>query len=165
MAVSTIPAFRGALLTRLQADGGLAGVQVVRGNPFPAAPLGEMVSIGNCTAGSTNLAGAYGGGQSSAGIGTRSREERYVTDVICSVITNERNDQGTVEDRAMAVAGVITDSIRAWAAGATPWTGISLPTGARWGWVLVNSVTLTLHMGDTQREARATVELACSARV
>lgn len=165
MSVSTIPAFRAALLARLEADVLLAGVQVVIGHPFPAAPAAELVIIGDSSSGATNLAGMFGGGQSSAAIGQRSREERYITALVCSVITRNLNDQQVIEERAMAIAGVIEASVRGWAGGATPWAGITLPLGARFGWVLVNAVQLSQHFGDVQREARATIELAVSARI
>jgi hypothetical protein len=165
MSVSTIPSFRAALLTRLQADSGLTGVQCVIGHPFPNRPSDSIVLIGDTVDGGTAGASVFGGGQTTAAMGQRRREERYVTSIVVSCIASNMAPEQTLEELAMTYAGVIETSLRTWSSGTTPWTGISLPSGAVFAWVVVQGLSLTQHFDDTQREARATLEVACAARI
>jgi hypothetical protein len=165
VSVSTIPSFRAALLTRLQAESGLAGVQCVIGHPFPNRPSDSLVMILDSVDGSTNGASMFGGGQTTAALGQRKREERYVTTIAVSCIASNMSSEQTLEESAMTLAGVVETSLRSWSSGATPWSGMTLPSGAVFAWVVVQGLSLTQHFDDVQREARATIELACAARI
>lgn len=121
MAVSTIPAAKAALVARLLADVnlGVAGVAVTYG--LPAAPARqisrEWVFVGNSKPDDPTRGGSgYGGGQTSAMIGTRSREERYVLELIISVLQGQLETQQACTSRAFQIAGYIEASVRTWAA-------------------------------------------------
>ncbi len=143
---STIPRFKGALLTRLQANTGLAGIQVSWGNPHPARLADELIVIDAATA-----------RQTPGSMGTRQQDERYTLDIIVSVSGPARATQQSLEERAFALAAVIEKSV-------TDWRESGLPQGVFW--VQVEGMTsgeAFTPQGDT-REASVVLTVAVIAR-
>lgn len=157
MAVSTIPALKAALRTRLSADAGLAGVQITYGHPYPAAPAGEMIYLGNSKA-DNPTGGLFGPGQTSAAFGAQRREERYTLEVFASKRDSTRQDQQVLTERAFALAGVVEASIRAWGSASPVFGGLVR-------WVLVTSVDHIEALDDQNRYADVRLVLACAARI
>lgn len=103
---SSIPSFKAALLARLQADAGFAGVQVSWGHPYPSRLQDELIIIGN--AGNER--------QEPVGFPTNAKEEEYSVAMLVSVTGPSRTPQQTLEERAFVLAAVIETSITAWKA-------------------------------------------------
>ena len=158
MAVSTIPAFKAALLARLQADAGLSGVQITYGHPYPLQPADEMVFLGNSVGANPTLATNAPAGQSSAAIGQYRREERYTLDVFASVHKHNREIQKTVTERAFAIAGVVETSLRVW-------TGENPAFGGVVRWALVTGLDHVETVDVDNRYADVHIVVACAARI
>ncbi len=159
MAVSTIPAFKQALKERLAADAGLAGVHISRADPYPEREGRELVIVGRAV--SAHDEGGSGG-QRTAALGAATREDRYVVEVLVSVIAPVHTKGDAVEDRAYEIAGVIETSVRAWR------TSTPSPFGGVVRWALVTSC------GDDEerfsadaktREYRLTMRISCAQRI
>lgn len=148
MATSTIPAFKAALLTRLQADAGLTGVDLSYGVPFPRTPDREWVWLGNAE-----------GEQETAAMGQRRREETWVQEIVVSCIKPARESQQTLTERAFAITAVIEDSLRTWSA---------LP-GPVFGGVVRQALVIGTQLeelaDESEREARVTIRVACANRI
>lgn len=157
MAVSTIPALKAALRTRLSADAGLAGVQITYGHPYPAAPAGETIFLGN-SKDDNPTGGLFPGGQSSAAFGAQRREERYTIELFCMKRDNNRQDQQVLTERAFVLAGVVEASIRAWGAASPAFGGVVR-------WVLVTAVDHVEVTSADVRWADVRIILSCSARL
>ncbi len=144
--MTTIPRFKAALLSRLQADPGLAGIQVSWGNPHPARLADELIVLDAATA-----------RQTPGSLGTRERDERYTLDVIVSVAGPARIPQQAMEERAFALAAVIETSI-------INWCESGLPHGVLWVQVegIVSGEAFT-PQGDT-REASVVMAFTVFAR-
>lgn len=110
MATSTIPALKAALLTRLINRAGLAGVSVTWGRP-PGQLEKEWIMLGNCR--NADPTGEERGGQSTAVLGRRSREERYVLEVDINVIKSIKETAQSVTERAFVLLDEIEDELRA----------------------------------------------------
>lgn len=157
---ATVPAVKNALLARFKADAGLAGVQVFRQDPYPLQPDDEQVVIANARPVDALRDSSFPGGQSSATIGRRSREERYVVNVVCRVLRTRQSDPADVEDRAYELAAVVQQNVDAWAdTTPKPFDGL----------VIIALVVSTeddhgLNAED-KREGRVTVGIGCSARI
>lgn len=148
MSTSTIPAFKADLVARLQADGGLSGVNVVYGPPQPSVLAGdEWVGVGNV---STN--------QIAAALGQLRREEVYTVDVVVLVQGRDRNSHQTLTERAYTIAGVVETSVRTW-------TSIFADNGA----ILAEIVGLDLEEGEAVaaagRASQVTVRVQVTARI
>lgn len=149
MSTSSIPRFKAALLSRLQALPALAGVQVSWGHPTPARLEAELVMIGKATA-----------DHEPEGLGTDAREERYRLDITVSVAGPGRTSHRTLEERAFVLAGAVESSIVAWRTEANPFGGTvswAVPDGLSTGEAVSES-------GDS-REASVLLTLACVARI
>lgn len=151
MASSTIPAFKAALVARLEADAGLAGVQVCYGPPGQRALEREAVLVLGTRPDDPT---GGGGGQRTAAMGQHRREERYVVEVVVSVLRKARDDQQGTTERAFELAAAVEDSIRAWEDGSKPVR-----------WALVTGVSLREHANQDEREAEVSIDVACSARI
>jgi hypothetical protein len=147
MSTSTIPALKAALVTRLDADAGLDGVQVSYGIPAPAGPDREWVWV----------AGARGV-QVTAAMGQRRREETWTQDIVVSVVKPVREPQQTITERAFAIAGVIEDSLRTWSSAPPYFGGIVRHA-------LVVATDLEEFVSNEEREARITIRLDCAQRI
>ncbi len=156
MATSTIPDFIDALITRLRADSGLTGVLVEES--LPDSLRREMFLVWGTRDDSPD-GSSFPGGQSSAAIGQRSREERYVVECEAIVIRPRREGQSGVRNRAFEIAAVVEASLRSW--GETP---------PRFGGIvrtaLISSVRYdpTLPKSD-ERGASVWVDIACAQRI
>lgn len=166
MAVSTIPAFRTALLARLAAETWPTSTpQIARSHPYPAHTELELVYLLG-TRNDDPIGTSYGGGQRPAQLGTQKNEERYVQVVMVSVAESAMADVATMEARAFELAGVIETSMRNWRTAATPYGGVVR-------WAIVSGVQLDgphLVAGESKqspptREVVVTVDVACSARI
>jgi hypothetical protein len=158
MATSTIPTFKAALLSRLQADAGMTGVTVTYGVPVGLTNVREWVMLGN-TRPDDPTQGTFPGGQSTAAIGQKRREERYVLEVLVSVLRPVRESQQDVTERAFVIAGVIETSLRSWSTASPAFSG----AGVRWA--LVTSVSHDENVGKQEREAAVRLDIACAERI
>jgi len=104
VSISTIPAFKGALFDRLQADTALDGIQVTYGVPAPRAIDSDWVWLADTK-----------GQQSNISMGQRRRDEVWTQEVYVSCVRTDRNDQRELTERAFEIADVIGDSLRTWA--------------------------------------------------
>jgi hypothetical protein len=147
MSTSTIPDLKAALLTRLKAATGLANVQITYGIPGPAAAEREWIMLGNAR-----------GDQESAAVGAQRREERYVLEVLVSVVRPLREDQKTVTERAYELAGAIEKSIRDWGSESPAFGGVVR-------WALVTGTDLTERADSQEREAEVLVRVSCAQRI
>lgn len=147
--MSTIPTVKAAILTRLEADRSLAGVQISWGNPHPKKGRLELVIIGNATH-----------EQEPAGIGTISYEESYALDLIISVVGPIQESQQTLETRAFEIVGLVESSINSWRSEASPFGGIS-------GWIVpsAKSTSEVITPEGDVREAAVIIKLAVTARI
>lgn len=100
MAVSTIPAFKAALLAALQARAGLTGVQLAYGSPYPN-PGREFISLADVD-----------GEQEARALGHLKRREDLTLTCLIMVIREGMNQQAATE-RAFEIAGEIEDCLRA----------------------------------------------------
>lgn len=154
MATSTIPAFKAALLARLQADAALANVQVAWGVPHGELAR-ECVILGDARA--DDPTGGRAGGQSSAALGTRAREERVVHELLVRVLLGASQQEAT--ERAFAIAAAVEDSLRGWAAASPPFGGVVR-------WALVTGTPLEeFPAAGGERMAIVTVEVATAERI
>lgn len=154
MATSTIPAFKSALVARLQADTDLAGVQVTYGLPAPKGPDREWVWVGNAQA-----------TQETAAMGQRRREEEWTQEVVVSCLTPVRESQETLTERAFEIAGVVEDSLRAWLAPSEGPFGGVVRHALVVGMDLVEVVSTDPQGVAKDREARVTVRISCANRI
>lgn len=154
--MSKQPTFKAALLSRLQADAGLNGVQVTYGLPFPKALEREAIIVWGTRP--EDPTGGRSGGQSSAALGAQKREERWVQEIVVTVVKPSRESQQTVTERAFAVAAEIEDSIRSW--------GSESPAfGGNVRWALVTDMRLEEPANQEEREGRVTIDVACAERI
>ena len=154
MATSTVPALKAALLARLQARPGLAGVQVSWGRPHGAlAP--EWIMLGSTRAGDPT--GEESGGQSTAVLGRHRREERYVLDVWVSCIAAGLSEQQDLTERAYELVAEIEDELR----------DDATVNGTVRTAQVTDASDLTEAIADNgqQREARVRVQVACAERI
>jgi hypothetical protein len=155
---STIPAFKAALTARLAADPALAAVQVSEVDPFPDRAAEEMVVVSRALPNDALRDSTFGGGQTSAAMGRRGREERYVVEVLCRVLRSIQVPAPETENRAYALCAVVESSVMAWAGEVPPFGGLVR--------VAVVVRTDDWHGNDDQRrEARVTVGIGCSVRI
>lgn len=148
MSTSTIPAFKAALLARLQADSGLADVDVTYGLPFPRKPEGEWVWLG----------GVPDSSQETAAMGQRRREETWVQEVVVSCVRPVRESQQELTERAFVIAGVVETSLRTWSASPPYFGGVVREA-------LVIGTSLEEFADAEEREARITVRIYCTNRI
>lgn len=100
MATASIAALKAALITRLKARPGLAGVQVTWG--IPSQDLNdEWIMVGDVD-----------GTQEAVHLGALRREEEYVLDIQVSVVRDMAADAQTTAERAFALAAEIEDELR-----------------------------------------------------
>lgn len=171
MAVSTVPAFKAALLARLTADAALGAatppVQIAYGLPHTGLER-DAVMLASTRADDPTDASQYPGGQTGriGGGSSPEREERYVLEAVVTVTRAWREPQQTVTERAFAIAAAIETSLRSWQVAATPFDGI-----VRWAQVTSlehteGSSTATDGNGvPIERGCRVFIDIACSARI
>ena len=155
---SSIPAFKAALKARLLADAGLAGVQIVRVDPFPTRPANEHVVISQARARDVFRNSQFGGGQKSATIGRLAREERYVVDVVCRVLSSTQVTAEAIEERAYELAAAVQSSVDAWALERPQFDGLVRHAH-------VDSTEDWFSNDDKKREARVTIGIAVQTRI
>lgn len=166
MATSTIPAFKAALFARLQADTliGAATPAVLVTYGLPG--LGqrdlprEWVFIGDTRPDDpTNGDSPYRGGQSTGAMGQLRREERYVIEVVVSVVGAGLDGQKPTTERAFVIAGAVETSLRTWQAQAN-----AIDNVVRWA--LVTSLYHDEGIDKAGDHAcSVTIDIACSARI
>jgi hypothetical protein len=100
VATSTIPAFKAALLSRLQARPGLDGVQVTYGWPSGAVKRESM------------MLGGANGSQEFRTIGATQRMEEYALDVYITVIREGQARQQNADERALALMAELEADLR-----------------------------------------------------
>lgn len=100
MATSTVPAFKSALLSRLQARPGLSDVQVTYGWPSGAVKRESM------------MLGGLNGSQEFRTIGATQRMEEYGLDVYITVIREGQGRQQNADERAFALMAEIEAELR-----------------------------------------------------
>lgn len=148
MATSTMPAFKAALVTRLQADSDLSGVNVTYGPPTPGEwAEREFIWIG-----------AARGEQTTAAMGQKRREEVWIQDVVVSCVSAMRNPQDDLTERAFVLAGQVEDSLRTWSTTQPFFGGVVRQA-------LVVGMDLDEFVNDQEREARVTMRVACAERI
>lgn len=164
--VSTIPAFKAALLARLQADvligAATPPVPILYGMP----PLGqsdigrEFVLLGwTRDDDPTNGSGNFRGGWSTVSLGrNRTVEERYVLECAIVVVGPGIDGQQTSTERAFEIFQLVAQSLAIWQADSPPISGI-----VRWALVC----GLRHQEGHPGEGFRAIVnfDIACSARL
>ena len=159
---SSAPLFKADLLARLVSlqSGGLSGVMVSWGNPYPNRMQSELVMISKVTP-------ANSPGDTPRGLGINARDERYQLKVIASVIGRPRDSQQTLEERAFAIHDTVVNSLVAWRS-ETP------PFGGRLGngWITIGSPEtdegMTFDPATKQpieREAAVIINIEVVARV
>jgi hypothetical protein len=97
---STVPTFKAALLDRLQARDGLAGVQVTYGWPSGSVQR-ETIMLGGVT-----------GTQEFRTINARQRMEEYALDVFITVVREGHGRQQNADQRALELMGEVEDDLR-----------------------------------------------------
>lgn len=163
---STIPAFKAALVTRLQADSsiGAAATPVLVTYGYPAIGSRtlprEWVYVGDTEPDDpTNGDSPYRGGQSTGAMGQLRREERYVLDIVVSVVGAGMDGQQPVTERAFAIGAAIETSLRTWQAQANAIDSIVR-------WALVTSVTHKEGVTENgDNSCSVTILVACAARL
>lgn len=100
MATSTVPAFKAALLTRLQARTGLNGVQITYGWPSGAVKR-ESIMLGGVS-----------GTQVFRTIGATQKLEEYSMTVYITVIREGAGRQQGCDERALALMAEIETELR-----------------------------------------------------
>lgn len=163
MSTSRIPAFKAALATRLAADSDLTGVTITYGFPAAPTPDKDWVLLGNTRPEDTSDSDRYPGGQTSNALGHLTREERFVLEVIISVIRPIRETQQVTTERGFTIAGHIEDSIRAWLTETSP--SFATATGCRWALVTALTHQEFVSTQSGEREARLFMDVAVSARI
>lgn len=164
---STIPAFKAAFVARLKADSaiGAAAPPVLVTYGLPGVADGrtlprEWVFVGDTEpTDPTHGDSPYGGGQSTGAMGQLRREERYVLEVVVSVVGSGVDGQRPCTERAFAIAGAIETSLRTWQAQPN-----AIDLVVRWALVtsLFHSEGVTEN-GD--HAASVTIDIACAARI
>jgi hypothetical protein len=142
MATSTIPAFKSALLSRLQARAGLSGVQVTYGWPTGSVKR-ESIMLGGAT-----------GTQEFRTIGATQKMETYTLDVYITVIREGHARQQNADERALALMGELEDELRD-----DPTVNNTVLTAE------VGRIDLQPMAGAETREARLTVGVNVMARI
>lgn len=144
IATSTIPATKAALLTKFSAA--LPSVLVTWGVPRGELDA-EVVIIGN----GANIM------QLAAAVGQQKRDERYVIDVLVSVVKGGLDSAQVASERAFAIVAKLETVIR-------PQT--SPPLGVA-GLITAEVVGMTFaeRWDGTNREAEVTVQIGCHARI
>lgn len=163
---STIPAFKAALFARLQADVliGAAATPVLVTYGLPGQGQRhlprEWVFIGDTRPDDpTHGDSPYGGGQTTGAMGQLRREERYVMELVVSVIGAGLDAQRTCTERAFAIAGAIETSLRSWQAQAN-----AIDNVVRWA--LVTSLFHEEGIDKAGDHAcSVTIDVACAARI
>lgn len=160
---------KSALVARLQADATVADGNVLVSYGLPNAPTRELprewVYTGNTREDDPTRGGSpYGAGQTSAALGNRKREERYVLEIVVSVVKGSLEVQQAVVERAFTIAAGIENSIRTWGdtspnafSGVVRWalvTGLYHKEGAEMG-----------DGGSGNRFCDVYIDVACSARI
>jgi hypothetical protein len=145
MATSTIPAVKAAIVSAIQARPALAGVQVTWGIPHDAISR-EWICVGDVI-----------GSQDSAAIGQQRRDESYTVQVIVNVVRPSLEPARDVSERCFVLVAEIEQALRPLSA---PPLGV-----ADLIWALVEKTDLTETFDTDQRTARATVHIACRARI
>lgn len=97
---STVPTFKAALLTILQARPGLSGVTVSYGAPVLGSGAREFVALGDVD-----------GSQEFAALGHLQKDETFTMTVYCSCIREGQQQQQCTE-RAFALAAEVEDALR-----------------------------------------------------
>jgi hypothetical protein len=100
VATSTVPAFKAALLTRLQARTGLSGVQITYGWPNGAV---KRESI---------MLGGVNGTQTFRTIGATQKMEEYQLTVYITVIREGSGRQQNCDERALALMAELENELR-----------------------------------------------------
>jgi len=154
MATSTVPALKAALLARLTARAGLAGVQITYGKPHSSLE-DEWIMLGDTSAGDPT--GEERAGQSSKVIGRRSREERYLLDVWVSVIGSGLEEQQVVTERAYELVAEIEDEL-----GDDPTVNGIVRTAQV---ADASELTEAIAKNGQHREAQVRVRVACAERI
>lgn len=144
MATSTIWDAKRALIDRLQARPGLAGVQVTWAIP-PGEPEPDWIYVGDAR---------EPAGQSSAALGQQRREEHYILHVVVSVVRPFADDAETVARRAEEITAEIEAALRADA---------SLDGVVRWA--LVVGLSLEEPADGKRREARVPMRIDVRQRI
>lgn len=163
MAKSSIPVVKAAIITRLQADAGLAGVQVVYGHPYPKMPAREVLFLGDALDGDpTNGQTPYAGGQRSASLGQQRREERYVLQGYVIVAVHARESQQTVTERAFAIAAIVEASMRVWNPQSSDWPALS---SGFVHWVQIASTEHAEGKNPQETMAAVHIQFAVAARI
>lgn len=98
---SSIPAFKAALFTALQARPNLATVQVTYGGPWPM-PEGEWIWLAGVS-----------GQQEAAAIGNQRREERYRLNILIRVTQTGNESAQPTTERCFALFNEIEQTLRA----------------------------------------------------
>lgn len=150
---STIPVFKAALVTRLQADSSLTteAVQISYGHPHPKRMRKDVVIIGNVRTAD----------QSPAGLGSTSMNETYIVEVIVSCVGPAQESQQSLETRAFLLAGYLEASIITWRTTNPPFGSNSILQALTKGMTSLEGLS---DQGDT-REASVTVNIEVEARI
>ena len=158
---SCIPSFKAALVTRLDAATDASTI-VSYGIPISLTDANDWVWVGNAQG--ADPIGDVGGGQRTAAMGRKRQEERWVQDIVVSVLRSVSESQQTVTERAFTIAATIEDSIRTWTASVPAYSGYTPPTGADFHWAVVVSTDLEEFINPEERGAQITIGVACAAR-
>lgn len=145
MATSTIPAVKAALVAAFQARPALSGVQVTWGVPHDAIAR-EWICVGDVE-----------GRQDSAAIGQQRRDEEYTVLVVVNVVRPSLESAQATAERCFALVAEVEQALR-------PLTAPPLGV-ADLIWAFVTKTDLTETFDTDQRTARATVHVACRARI
>lgn len=156
---STVPGFKAALLSRLQADAtiGATGtfghpVQITWGIPTSPAPDRWWVSLGNVKS-----------EQRAEFLGAQRRIETFTMDIEISVMQPVRTDPQSVADDAYTIAAAIETSIRSWGARGVADPFSTSTTGVQW--VQVGGLDLEEKLDDSNREALITMRIDVESRI
>jgi hypothetical protein len=141
VATSTVPAFKSALLAKLNARTNLKNVQVTYGPPLP--PSREWIWLGDVA-----------GEQQTAALGNQRREETYDLSVIIG-ITREGVDQQATTERAFALMAELENELRSDAT-----VGGVVRTAEVQGQFRLDELA-----SDTARGAHLAITVQCTARI
>lgn len=108
---STVPAFKAALLARLQGDSTLTAdstatggkLTIAWGDPHPERAESGLVAIGATSSRTVEYTASM-----------TQANERYEVSVLVSVIDRVNNSREALWTRAYALADAVTESLRAW---------------------------------------------------
>ena len=153
--------------TRLRRDTDLgdAPEPVQIGYGLPAGSIDrEFVLLGNTRPEDGTTGTLFQGGQASAALGGRAREERYVLESIISVVDKQRNrTQQQVTERAFEVAGHIEASLRDWETESGP--SLFEATGVRWAQVTALTHQEYSPQETGERSCWVFMDISVSARI